>query len=126
MDMAPVPRRELLISKGWAQAAILVFVFGFFVLGLLAYRTYTNEPPIPKKVVDPSGNELFTGDDIMAGQQLFLKNGLMQYGSIFGQLIQRASFASSMVGDVGMSLTPSAHHFHRAVSSGHDRGGDTA
>jgi nitric oxide reductase subunit B len=84
MDMVPVPRRELLISKGWAQAAILVFVFGFFVLGLLAYRTYTNEPPIPNKVVDPSGNELFTGDDIMAGQQLFLKNGLMQYGSIFG------------------------------------------
>ena len=84
MSMAPTPRRELLISKGWAQAAILVFVFGFFVLGLLAYRTYTNEPPIPNKVVGPSGSELFTGDDIMSGQQVFLKNGLMQYGSIFG------------------------------------------
>ena len=31
MDRA-TPRRELLISKGWVQAAILVFVFGFFVL----------------------------------------------------------------------------------------------
>src|SRR5262245_41133922 len=84
MKMPPVPRRELLVSKGWVQAAILVFVFGFFILGLLAYRTYTNEPPVPNKVVDPSGNELFTGDDIISGQQLFLKNGLMQYGSIFG------------------------------------------
>jgi protoheme IX farnesyltransferase len=27
---------------------------------------------------------LFTGDDITAGQEVFLKNGLMEYGSIFG------------------------------------------
>ena len=76
--------RPLLISKGWVQAALLVFAFGFFVLGLLAYRTYQDEPPIPDRVVDPSGQTLFTRDDIIAGQQVFLKNGLMQYGSIFG------------------------------------------
>ena len=27
---------------------------------------------------------LFTGKDIIAGQEIFLKNGLMEYGSIFG------------------------------------------
>ncbi len=51
-------RRDLIISKGWIQAAILIFLLGFFVLGMLAHKTYTGEPPIPRKVVDPSGNPL--------------------------------------------------------------------
>lgn len=62
----------------------MVFLFGFFVLGLLAYRTYTGQPPIPERVVDPAGQEVFTGEDVLAGQEVFYKNGLMQYGSIFG------------------------------------------
>ena len=37
---------HLLVSKGWIQAVAIVVVFGFFVLGLLAYRTYRDEPPI--------------------------------------------------------------------------------
>jgi nitric oxide reductase subunit B len=77
-------KQSLLISKGWVQAVALVMLFGFFTLGLLAYRTYTDEPPIPDKVVDNNGNVLFTGQDVTAGQEIFLKNGLMEYGSIFG------------------------------------------
>ena len=78
------PRRALLVSKGWLQAVVLVFIFGFFVMGLLAYSTYTDEPPIPAKVVDPNGRVIFTGADIISGQEVFLRNGLMEYGSIFG------------------------------------------
>ena len=74
----------MLISKGWVQGVALVMLFGFFVMGLLAYYVYTDQPPIPNKVVDARGNVLFTGTDIIAGQRVFLKNGLMQYGSIFG------------------------------------------
>jgi nitric oxide reductase subunit B len=77
-------RRELLVSKGWVQAVGLVVLFGFFVLGLLAYRAYSGQPPIPDRVEDPSGKVVFTGEDVTAGQGVFLKNGLMQYGSIFG------------------------------------------
>ena len=77
-------RRELLISKGWVQAVALVVLFGFFVLGLLAYRAYSGQPPIPDRVVDPQGEVVFTGEDVRAGQGVFLRNGLMQYGSIFG------------------------------------------
>lgn len=76
--------RQMIISKAWAQVAILVFAFGFFVLGFLAYRTYTAEPPIPARVVDPSGKILFTGADVTAGQQTFLRNGLMEFGSVYG------------------------------------------
>ncbi|HWR13898.1 MAG TPA: cbb3-type cytochrome c oxidase subunit I [Terriglobales bacterium] len=77
-------KQQLLISRGWVQAVAIVILFGFFVLGFLAYETYTDEPPIPKLVTDASGTSLFSQDDIMAGQQIFLRNGLMEYGSIFG------------------------------------------
>ena len=82
--MAKPGKRALLISTGWAQAVIIVFCFGFIVLGLLAYRTYTGQPPIPGKVADSAGRVLFTRSDIVAGQEAFLRNGLMEYGSIFG------------------------------------------
>jgi len=77
-------KRDLLISKRWFQAAVLVFLFGFFILGLLAYRTYSADPPIAERAVDPEGNTVYTGDDVSEGQTIFLSNGLMQYGSIFG------------------------------------------
>ena len=77
-------RREFLIGKGWIQAVLLVVLCGFFVLGLLAYRTYMAHPPVPGRVVDQNGSVLFTGQDISGGQQVFLHNGLMEYGSAFG------------------------------------------
>jgi nitric oxide reductase subunit B len=77
-------KRELLISKGWMQAVVIVGLFGFLLLGILAYRTYTDEPPIPATVQGSSGQLLFTGKDVIAGQEIFLKNGIMEYGSIFG------------------------------------------
>ncbi|MGB2673247.1 MAG: cbb3-type cytochrome c oxidase subunit I, partial [Candidatus Acidiferrum sp.] len=77
-------KRGLLISSGWIQAIVIVVLCGFLILGILAYRTYTDEPPIPAQIVDPAGKVLFTGTDIIAGQEVFLRNGLMEYGSIFG------------------------------------------
>jgi hypothetical protein len=35
---------SFLIGKGWIQAVLLVVLCGFFVLGLLAYRTYMAHP----------------------------------------------------------------------------------
>lgn len=77
-------KQPFLISRAWIQAVIIVVLFGFFVLGFLAYETYSFEPPIPRRVTDSNGAVLFTGDDIIAGQEVFLRNGLMEYGSIFG------------------------------------------
>ena len=39
-------RRDLIVSKGWLQACLLVVLFGFLVLGILAYKTYQDDPPI--------------------------------------------------------------------------------
>ena len=77
-------RRALLVSSGWMQAVVIVILCGFLILGILAYRTYTDEPPIPSRVVGPSGQLIFSGADVIAGQEVFLRNGLMEYGSIFG------------------------------------------
>lgn len=82
--MSESSNRSLLVSNGWLQAVVIVFLCGFFILGVLAYSTYTDEPPIPSKVVDSSGQILFTGADVTSGQEVFLRNGLMEYGSIFG------------------------------------------
>jgi len=106
-------KQNLLISKGWIQAVALVMLFGFFIMGLLAYRTYTDEPPIPAQVVDANGKVIFTGQDITAGQEIFLKNGLMEYGSIFGH---------------GAYLGPdfTADYLHRAAEMAVDYYGGTS
>ena len=77
-------RRARLIGKGWIQGVTLVMLFGFTVMGLLAYRTYTNSMPQPEKVVTESGETLFTTQDITEGQKLFQARGLMEYGSVLG------------------------------------------
>ena len=80
----PSGKRELLVSRPGCRSPALVIIVGFFVLVLLAYLTYKSDPPIPDRVVDPSGRVVFTGNDIRAGQKVFLHHGLMEYGSIFG------------------------------------------
>src|SRR6185437_10952070 len=77
-------RRSMVISPLWAQGVILTFVFGFAVLGYLALRVYQDHAPVPGRVVSEAGQTVFTGEDILGGQQLFLTYGLMEYGSIYG------------------------------------------
>ena len=77
-------RRALLVSKGWVQGVLLVLLLGFFGLGFLALRTYQAKPPIPERVVDAGGDVLYTERDVERGQEVFLGNGLMEYGSVFG------------------------------------------
>jgi nitric oxide reductase subunit B len=77
-------RSESLVSNGWFQGVALVMIFGFLVMGLLAFRTYTDSMPQPEKAVDPQGEVVFTAEEITSGQQIFLRRGLQQYGSIVG------------------------------------------
>ncbi|HXH28738.1 MAG TPA: nitric-oxide reductase large subunit, partial [Candidatus Polarisedimenticolia bacterium] len=72
------------LSRWWGHAVILIMVFGFSVLIGMAVRAYEDAPPIPDRVVDQAGATLFTRQDILAGQQVFLKHGLMENGTIWG------------------------------------------
>ncbi|HNS51853.1 MAG TPA: cbb3-type cytochrome c oxidase subunit I [Anaerolineae bacterium] len=75
-------KREL--SPWWRMAVILILIAGFTVLIVLAILTYRNAPPIPDQVVKPSGEVVFAGAGIRAGQQVFLKYALMENGTIWG------------------------------------------
>ena len=59
-------------------------IFGFAVLILMSLRAYQNAPPIPAKAVAPGGEVVFTAEDVAAGQEVFLKYGLMDNGTIWG------------------------------------------
>ena len=76
------PSRTETLSPWWRQSVILILIAGFAVLGYLSIRTYKDAPPIPAAVNGPGGETLFTRADIVAGQQVFLKYGLMENGTI--------------------------------------------
>jgi hypothetical protein len=51
---ARVPaRRGLMVSRVWLQVVGVVVLFGFLILGLLAHRTYVDEPSIPTQGAMP-------------------------------------------------------------------------
>src|SRR5215472_10452225 len=75
---------EDIMSPWWKVTSIVTMVVGFAILILLTVKAYENAPPIPAQVVDPAGGVLFTDADVLAGQQVFLKYGLMDNGTIWG------------------------------------------
>jgi nitric oxide reductase subunit B len=72
------------ISTRWLRVAVLTFLVGFGVLIYLAIVVDREQPPIPERVIAPDGSLLFTGQDVLAGQHIFMQRGLMEYGTIFG------------------------------------------
>lgn len=79
-----MPRQPFPISSWWFQGAILTYLFGFSVLGVLAYFVYASQPPIPGRVTGPAGETLFTRQDILDGMNVFQRYGVMEYGTIYG------------------------------------------
>jgi nitric oxide reductase subunit B len=75
---------EDILSPWWKVASVVTMVVGFALLILLTTKAYVNAPPIPAQVTDPAGTILFTDADVIDGQQVFLKYGLMDNGTIWG------------------------------------------
>ena len=95
------------LSPWWRQTVLLVMILGFSLLTLVTVKTYQGAPPIPARVVDASGQTLFTGDDIKGGQEVFFKYGLMEHGTLWGH---------------GAYLGPdyTAEYLHRLAETGRD------
>lgn len=72
------------LSPWWLRSVLITLVAGFAVLIFLTAKVYEDAPPIPERVVSQEGKVVSTGDDIRAGQAVFLKHGLMDNGSIWG------------------------------------------
>lgn len=73
-------------SIWWRRGLIFILLVEFAVLIWVTTGSYyrDSQPPIPEKVTDNSGQVIFTGNDIQAGQEVFLQKGLMNNGSIWG------------------------------------------
>ena len=82
--MVDTPAGAPSLSPWWRHSAILVMIAGFSVLSYVTVLTYTNAPPIPEQAVDGTGTVVFSGADIQMGQEVFLKYGLMEHGTLWG------------------------------------------
>ena len=83
MSNITTPELETL-SPWWGRAVGFTFVMGFAVLIRLTFKAYQNAPPVAGRVVDAEGSLVYTGDDVRHGQEVFLKHGLMDNGTIWG------------------------------------------
>jgi nitric oxide reductase subunit B len=76
-------RKPLGISPWWRHGAVLTVIVGITGLIFMGRNTYTGAPPY-FNAVTAEGTTVFTADDIVAGQSVFQKYGLMDYGTMFG------------------------------------------
>ncbi|XSG84562.1 MAG: nitric-oxide reductase large subunit [Methylohalobius sp. ZOD2] len=80
--MTDAPSQPL--SRAWRWTALGVLVFGFMMLTWMTQGAFVNAPPVPEEIRTEDGKKLFGGDDIRAGQALFLRYGLMENGTVWG------------------------------------------
>ncbi len=73
--MATTPHTNQELSPWWKIWVIFTIFIGFSILVFIALKAYQDAPPIPLKVVNARGESVFTRDDILAGQQVFLNLG---------------------------------------------------
>jgi nitric oxide reductase subunit B len=81
MSQGTAPAR---LSPWWRWGVLIAFIIGFGVLIWVSATAYKVAPPIPDRVIGPNGAVVFTGDDILSGQEVFLKHGLMDNGTLWG------------------------------------------
>ncbi|GAB4256259.1 MAG: nitric-oxide reductase large subunit [Deferrisomatales bacterium] len=77
-------------------AAILSFVFAMAVLVGGGFVAREEVSPYPGKVVEEGGRVLFEKADILAGQDVYQRYGLMDHGSVWGHGSQRGPEFSAL------------------------------
>lgn len=68
--------------KQWWKVLFSIFIISLCVVGTLAYKTYESAPPVADFVINDE--VLIKKENIIRGQDIFLKYALMDYGSFLG------------------------------------------
>jgi nitric oxide reductase subunit B len=61
-----------------------VILASFAVLGYFGREIYLQAPPIPNRVITPDGQEIFSRQDILDGQEVWRSLGGQEVGSVWG------------------------------------------
>ncbi len=69
--------------KHWWKVFVVIFAVSISVVGYIGYKTYEFAPPIVDFVTE-DGEIVVKGADVTAGQEVFFRYGLMDYGSFLG------------------------------------------
>jgi nitric oxide reductase subunit B len=94
------------VSPWWRVGVLVALILGFSVLIGVTVSAYRLAPPVPEAVVGADGSTVFTGDDIRAGQAIFLKYGLMENGTIWGHgAYLGPDFAAEHLHTLGVDLS---------------------
>ncbi|MCC6399666.1 MAG: cbb3-type cytochrome c oxidase subunit I [Flavobacteriales bacterium] len=75
--------RWLMDPRNWWKPLLLIFLVSITGVGWIAQQAYSDAPPIVD-MEGPDGRVIIRGEDILDGQEVFLKYALMEYGSMFG------------------------------------------
>ncbi|MDL5360820.1 nitric-oxide reductase large subunit [Halalkalicoccus sp. NIPERK01] len=67
-----------------SKTLVALFVANLVAMGLGAWLSYRNAPPIPEEFRGPDGDVVVTAEQVRAGKRAFQANGLMNHGSILG------------------------------------------
>src|SRR4030043_768825 len=86
-------------------AALISFVVSILLLLGGGYFSKDRVPPYPGKVVDSEGKALFQKSDIIEGQNVYQRYGLMDHGSVWGHGSQRGmEFSATTLRILGDSI----------------------
>ncbi|MGC8810845.1 MAG: hypothetical protein ACP5Q3_11410, partial [bacterium] len=85
--------------------AIFSFIIAMAILLLGGYAAQRQLPPYPGKIFSPEGKMLFTKEDILAGQDVYQRYGLMDHGSVWGHGSQRGpEFSATTLHLIGETI----------------------
>ena len=88
------------------KTLFLALIFGSIVVGLIGYYyTAQDLPPYPAEVLSETGDVLTGKDQIMAGQMVWQKYGLMDLGSVWGMGTYRGpDFTAQALHNMGQTM----------------------
>lgn len=94
----------LLNPKKWWIPFLIIFIISIAGVTMIGVHTYTEAPPIPTYVSE-KGTVVFTHDDVLSGQEVFLKYALMEYGTMFGDGAYRGpDFTAEALHQLGLNM----------------------
>lgn len=104
MSIGRLWNRYVMHRRRWWIPLSLVLAVGVASMLYMGVRTYDDAPPIAD-FVDESGSTQVSADSIVRGQAVFLKYGLMNYGSFFGDGAGRGpDFTADALHQVAIAL----------------------